>query len=198
MPAAGQVQLLGVLVEHPGRRELPEGRGDRPPHALHPATRHARRRRGRRTRARSPTRGSGTGPSRPPSPGRASSPSGSRPPMAQPLSPAKPSSHQPSSTDRFTTPFAAAFMPDVPGCLERPARVVEPDVDARDEEAPDAHVVVLEDEHAAPELGRSRAAEDLLDDAPGPAGPRDAPCRRRRAGPAAPGRTAGGRAARCR
>ena len=50
-----------------------------------------------------------------------------------------------------------------PRRLERPARVVEPDVDALHEEARDAHVVVLEDEHAAAQLRRARALEDLLD-----------------------------------
>ena len=51
------------------------------------------------------------------------------------------------------------------GRLERPARVVEPHVDALDEEPGDPDVVVLEDEHATPELGAARPAEDVLDDA---------------------------------
>ena len=57
------------------------------------------------------------------------------------------------------------------GRLERAAWVVEPRVDTLDEVAPDAHVVVLEDEHAAAQLRRARALEDLLDDAlAGPVG----------------------------
>src|SRR4029078_1506777 len=55
--------------------------------------------------------------------------------------------------------------PRRPGRLQRPARVVQPDVDALHEEARDAHVVVLEDEDAAAKLWRARALEDLLDDA---------------------------------
>ena len=51
-----------------------------------------------------------------------------------------------------------------PRRLERPARVVQPDVDALHEEARDAHVVVLEDEDPAAQLRRARALEDLLDD----------------------------------
>ena len=51
-----------------------------------------------------------------------------------------------------------------PRRLERPARVVEPDVDALDQEAPDLHVVVLEDVDPAAQLRRARALEDLLDD----------------------------------
>jgi hypothetical protein len=35
--------------------------------------------------------------------------------MAQPVTPCShPSGHQPSSTDRLSDPFMAAFMPDVP------------------------------------------------------------------------------------
>ena len=49
--------------------------------------------------------------------------------------------------------------------LERPSRVVEPHVDALDQEPGDPDVVVLEDEHATPELGAARPAEDVLDDA---------------------------------
>ena len=49
------------------------------------------------------------------------------------------------------------------GCLERPARVVEPDVHALHEVARDAHVVVLEDEDAAREARRAAALEDVLD-----------------------------------
>ena len=83
----------------------------------------------------------------------------------------KPSSHQPSRTLMFGTPFWAAFMPGRAGRLERAARVVEPDVDALDQEPADAHVVVLEDEDAAAQLRRARALEDLLDDLlPGPVG----------------------------
>ena len=47
-------------------------------------------------------------------------------------------------------------MPDVPGRLERPARVVEPDVHALDQVPGDPDVVVLEDEHPAAELGAAR------------------------------------------
>ena len=55
--------------------------------------------------------------------------------------------------------------------LERAARVVEPDVDALDEVARDADVVVLEDEDALRELGRAAAREDVLDHAlAGPVG----------------------------
>ena len=60
--------------------------------------------------------------------------------------------------------MAPGLHPARAGRLERPARVVEPDVDTRHEVAGDPHVVVLEDEDAAPELLRARAAEDLLDD----------------------------------
>ena len=38
----------------------------------------------------------------------------SRLPIAQPVSWAYPSHHQPSSTERFSAPFAAAFIPEVP------------------------------------------------------------------------------------
>ena len=47
--------------------------------------------------------------------------------------------------------------------LHGAARVVQPDVHALYEEARDPHVVVLEDEHAATELGRARLGEDSLD-----------------------------------
>ncbi len=57
------------------------------------------------------------------------------------------------------------------GRFERPARVVQPDVDALHEVARDAHVVVLEDEGTAGQPGRLRALEDVADDAlPGPIG----------------------------
>src|SRR6185436_15837925 len=52
-----------------------------------------------------------------------------------------------------------------PRRLQRAAWVVQPDVDALDQEPPDPHVVVLEDEDPSAELPRARALEDLLDDA---------------------------------
>ena len=54
-------------------------------------------------------------------------------------------------------------MPRRPGRLQRPARVVQPDVDAADHELGDPHVVVLEDEDPAAQLGRAAAGEDRLD-----------------------------------
>ena len=62
------------------------------------------------------------------------------------------------------TPFVPAFMPEVPEASSG-RRVVEPDVDALDQEPGDADVVVLEDEHATPQLVAARAGEDVLDDA---------------------------------
>ena len=51
-----------------------------------------------------------------------------------------------------------------PRRLQRPARVVEPDVHALHEEPADAHVVVLENVDATAQLAGARALEDLLDD----------------------------------
>ena len=52
--------------------------------------------------------------------------------------------------------------------LQRPPRVVEPDVDPAHQEAGDAHVVVLDDEDPAAQPIRPRQLEDALDDAAGP------------------------------
>ena len=63
----------------------------------------------------------------------------------------------------MTTPFARRLHAARPGGLERPARVVQPDVDAGDEVAGNPDVVVLEDEHATAEPVRAGPLEDLLD-----------------------------------
>ena len=64
-----------------------------------------------------------------------------------------PSSHQPSRTLTFGDAVLGRLHARRARRLERPARVVQPDVDALDEEPADAHVVVLEDEDAAAKLG---------------------------------------------
>ena len=69
--------------------------------------------------------------------------------MAQPLSSVQPSSHQPSSTEQLTTPFMAAFMPLVPDASSGRRGLLSQTSDALDQVAADAHVVVLEDDHAA-------------------------------------------------
>jgi hypothetical protein len=71
--------------------------------------------------------------------------------MAQPLSPVEALVPPAVETLTLGTPFCAAFIPTCRR-LERSTRVVQPDVDALDQEAADPHVVVLEDEHAATEL----------------------------------------------
>ena len=109
-----QVHLLDVLLEHPRGREPPDRRWPSTC-ASCPASGEAAP-----AASRSYQRGTisvssswysawASAQSWAPSSG-----SVSRPPMAQPLSPVQPSSHQPSSTEQLTTPFMAAFMPLVP------------------------------------------------------------------------------------
>ena len=80
----------------------------------------------------------------------------------------QPSSHQPSRTLTLTTPFAAAFMPDVPDASSGRRGLFEPDVDALDQEPGDPDVVVLEDEDPPAERRAARPGEDVLDHAAGP------------------------------
>ena len=51
----------------------------------------------------------------------------------------------------FSTPFIAAFIPEVPARLVRPDRVVEPDVASRDQDAREPHVVVRQQDDLARE-----------------------------------------------
>ena len=133
-------------------------RRHRAAHPVDPARRQAVRVALVVARARSPPRGAGRGPARRAQSWAPSSGFVSRPPIAQPLSPSQPSSHQPSRTLTFDDAVHGRLHPARPGRLERPARVVEPDVDALDEEAGDPHVVVLEDEDPAAQLRRSATA----------------------------------------
>ena len=63
----------------------------------------------------------------------------------------------------MTTPFWAAFIPDVPLASSGRRGLFSQTSTPVDEEAGDPHVVVLEDEHPAAELGRARPGEDVLD-----------------------------------
>ena len=159
----GQVELLDVLLEHARRREAPDVRGDRRLHELDPGLRQALRRRARTSAARPPPRGSGRGRRRRRHPGRprrrrlatADGPAvGARPALVPPAV------EDGDIDDAVDGRLHAAR----PRGLERPARVVEPDIDALHEVAGDAHVVVLEDEGTPASLGAWRALEDVADD----------------------------------
>ena len=76
----------------------------------------------------------------------------------------KPSSHQPSRTLKFGTPFWAAFIPDVPDASSGRRGLLSQTSTPCTRKRADLHVVVLEDVDPAAELGRPRALEDLLDD----------------------------------
>ena len=65
----------------------------------------------------------------------------------------QPSSHQPSSTEQLTTPFMAAFMPLVPDASSGRRGLLSQTSTPWTRKRPIAHVVVLEDEHPAPNSG---------------------------------------------
>ena len=68
----------------------------------------------------------------------------------------------------MSTPFIAAFMPEVPGGLERIDRVVEPDVDAGNQAPAEAQVVALDQQDLALELRHLRHLRHAADRCPGP------------------------------
>ena len=71
--------------------------------------------------------------------------------MAQPLTPwSHASGHQPSRIEQLSTPFIAAFMPDVPHASSGRLRRVEPHVDAAREEAPERKIVVRHEDDRLP------------------------------------------------
>ena len=63
----------------------------------------------------------------------------------------------------MTTPFIAAFMPEVPDASSGRRGLFSQTSTPWTRNLADPHVVVLEDEDPAAELGRPRPPEDLLD-----------------------------------
>ena len=137
----GPYEAGEVFLDHPVRGEALHRHPDRGAHHRGPARLDRRRRAGPRPPACRRGDAGRARPARGPRP-RAS-------PMAQPVTPcSQPSGHQPSRTERFSTPFIAAFMPEVPLASSGRRGVLSHTSQPRVRSRAEPHVVVLEEDDA--------------------------------------------------